>query len=672
MAAVTAPLRVKLVAGLDKPKPVVRPINDAIYEPLDTKVDCTRFIQIEPASNDNDPIVCKLVHSSFRARPVYQALSYRWGDMKETKNITVNGAALPVGMNLMGALRFLRRLQEPSGSRLIWIDAICINQNDDFEKARQVGLMGQIYFRAAKVIVWLGDKYSRHQKHLDRNVLEEPSRFEKEVSIRSSLAEKKTQAPSVQGSIRKSISIVRPLFGNGNADTKSLPKDSTRPTLQRSTALAMAEELIDDEYWQRLWIIQELGQARELQVGFGTWTATWAQFIAFLRPFVSSGRPLTFDLILREKTHQSHTLKQLLEDHQDALCKDSRDKVYGLVGLAVDGAGFPIGYDKSPQEVWVDTMNHMSTNHLLNANEWINFGRLVKLLLTDTTNEPATTIKDSIEWSHALSKTQELPITIEASILGSICELGPSVAEYTSNINAATDWNAALCANYKHSVAPVDKESKILLRCVLDSEDVTLCGFAASHHGGHLSLVDNEKLQQSLSSRRDSIHSQGVHSHSTASSDSASTSDGTISNSSASDLTRRSSVNSSSSSIHHALSDGLDARLYQLQSFKTGTPLPKLGIAATSAQPGDLICRVPESKRSLVIRPVTSRENNGVQIRVVGTATTSDEVVKEVAVGKEREHMLIFPPTSNTKDKSSSLLVHIDAQTLYQLIGGQS
>lgn len=82
MAAVAAPLRMELVVGLDKPNtsystPAVTYGADIVYKALDSTLDCTRFIQIDPATSENDLIVCKLVHYSFRERPSFEALSYR-------------------------------------------------------------------------------------------------------------------------------------------------------------------------------------------------------------------------------------------------------------------------------------------------------------------------------------------------------------------------------------------------------------------------------------------------------------------------------------------------------------------------------------------------------------------------------------------------------------------
>jgi hypothetical protein len=63
-------------------------------------------------------------------------------------------ATLQVGQNLWSALRYIRR---PEKSRVIWIDAICINQNDDDdERGEQVKRMADIYRWASRVVVWLG------------------------------------------------------------------------------------------------------------------------------------------------------------------------------------------------------------------------------------------------------------------------------------------------------------------------------------------------------------------------------------------------------------------------------------------------------------------------------------------------------------------------------------
>ena len=66
----------------------------------------------------------------------------------------MNGHIFRAAVNLEGALR---RLRHASTERLLWVDALCINQADSIEKSHQVNMMGEIYSKSAGVIIWLGD-----------------------------------------------------------------------------------------------------------------------------------------------------------------------------------------------------------------------------------------------------------------------------------------------------------------------------------------------------------------------------------------------------------------------------------------------------------------------------------------------------------------------------------
>ncbi|KAF2496771.1 hypothetical protein BU16DRAFT_458540 [Lophium mytilinum] len=116
-----------------------------------------RLLRLIPGSG-SDTIACEDVVVSFvdTKRPSYYALSYVWGDPKDTKPIMFNGSPFWITQNLWRALRQLRADKTVSKT-LIWIDSICINQNDLQERNHQVSAMGQLYSSAAEVIVWLGE-----------------------------------------------------------------------------------------------------------------------------------------------------------------------------------------------------------------------------------------------------------------------------------------------------------------------------------------------------------------------------------------------------------------------------------------------------------------------------------------------------------------------------------
>lgn len=123
------------------------------YDPL-PQGDYLRLIILHPGNND-DEIKCELeTRTHRRAKDRYAAISYVWGDPRDTVNITCNQRIVPITRSLQGALRQFRH---PQTIRRLWADALCINQGDLVEKSEQVKNMGRVYRNAMKVLVWLGD-----------------------------------------------------------------------------------------------------------------------------------------------------------------------------------------------------------------------------------------------------------------------------------------------------------------------------------------------------------------------------------------------------------------------------------------------------------------------------------------------------------------------------------
>ncbi|RYP63690.1 hypothetical protein DL769_006897 [Monosporascus sp. CRB-8-3] len=86
----------------------------------------------------------------------YYALSYPWGSMQDPRKITVNGHEIVVSNNLEAVLRAIREMPEIEQGTMLWVDALCINQRDNDEKAIEVRRMGEIYQCAQRVISWIG------------------------------------------------------------------------------------------------------------------------------------------------------------------------------------------------------------------------------------------------------------------------------------------------------------------------------------------------------------------------------------------------------------------------------------------------------------------------------------------------------------------------------------
>lgn len=138
------------------------------FTPLQSSRDF-RVLELEPAQQENEPLRCRLQNASIddEHKPSYEALSYVWGSPDKTHGIRSGKAIIPCTVNCHAALRALRH---KSKHRLLWVDAICINQDSALEKSAQVRLMGEIYASCTRVVIWLGTTNGKSEIAL-KNVL---------------------------------------------------------------------------------------------------------------------------------------------------------------------------------------------------------------------------------------------------------------------------------------------------------------------------------------------------------------------------------------------------------------------------------------------------------------------------------------------------------------------
>ena len=86
----------------------------------------------------------------------YDAISYVWGSAPATETVLYNGKLLMITPTALEMLHYLHKYQRNTKRRRIWIDAICINQDNKKEKSNQISLMRDIYSWTTTVIVWMG------------------------------------------------------------------------------------------------------------------------------------------------------------------------------------------------------------------------------------------------------------------------------------------------------------------------------------------------------------------------------------------------------------------------------------------------------------------------------------------------------------------------------------
>lgn len=129
------------------------------YAPLDRKSDTIRLLRLLPSEVDKAEIRAGLLEYDLRhsqqSRHSYEALSYVWGGMETTESVLIGDEELGITPNLHAALL---RLRDATFPRMLWVDAVCINQSDIPEKEIQIQSMAKIYGYAKCTIVWLGEE----------------------------------------------------------------------------------------------------------------------------------------------------------------------------------------------------------------------------------------------------------------------------------------------------------------------------------------------------------------------------------------------------------------------------------------------------------------------------------------------------------------------------------
>ena len=122
-------------------------INESIFLPLDKSKAEIRLLHLQPRAVAGDEITCTLRLADLDTKDCeYEALSYEWGiATNRIFTVVINEEEVTVMENLWWALWYLRA---DEGERVIWVDALCINQNSEHEKNHQVCHFIKLHIRS--------------------------------------------------------------------------------------------------------------------------------------------------------------------------------------------------------------------------------------------------------------------------------------------------------------------------------------------------------------------------------------------------------------------------------------------------------------------------------------------------------------------------------------------
>lgn len=132
-------------------------VDQNVYYPLDRSTREIRVLDIlEFAGQQNEDLRCRIRQISLDSepRPTYETISYCWGDPNPCETILLAGHGFTVPKNTYLALK---RFSYPNRVRTVWIDAVCINQDDLQERSEQVNMMGAIYLQTTLGLIYLGE-----------------------------------------------------------------------------------------------------------------------------------------------------------------------------------------------------------------------------------------------------------------------------------------------------------------------------------------------------------------------------------------------------------------------------------------------------------------------------------------------------------------------------------
>ncbi|KAL5379234.1 hypothetical protein PMIN02_010995 [Paraphaeosphaeria minitans] len=194
----------------------------------------------------------------------YTAISYMWGSPEDTKTITINGMPVTVGENLAVALDCLRS----SLVDKVWIDAICINQDDIDERNAQILRIRDIFSQSLAVTIWLGEdemsgtgldswvETSFDNLRLCNTILEAHGRqtLEAALGIDVKAWESDHDYDELEG-LPLSGDV---LYFDNEWWADSDDEDEFGPSHFRDLVAMALFHLCGNPYWTRLWIIQEL------------------------------------------------------------------------------------------------------------------------------------------------------------------------------------------------------------------------------------------------------------------------------------------------------------------------------------------------------------------------------------------------------------------------------
>ncbi|ETS76095.1 hypothetical protein PFICI_11482 [Pestalotiopsis fici W106-1] len=289
----------------------------------------------------------------------FDALSYTWGDLGHTFPFRCNDSELRIHGNLKNALPYLARRRS---SLPLWIDAVCINQSDGEEKFVQINMMHSIYRQATQVWVWLGC---------------DPEHGDEAISL-----------------LPKVSAVAREVMSQAWEFDQASPVDKGLPAFS-SPQWGAVTKIINNNYFSRLWIVQEAALARHIRVLYGDGEIPWDVLDDAVRngpdlrhrlrdangfkPLpLPGGTEVVFDIrkytqsLANPQEVPFALMRLLVSTTRNHHCYDARDRVFGILGFfsGQDLQRVGIGRDMDAWELYTKLTRFLLANVNPSAMNW--------------------------------------------------------------------------------------------------------------------------------------------------------------------------------------------------------------------------------------------------------------------------------------------------------------
>lgn len=275
-----------------------------------------RLLYLPAADYENHPIHANLEAYHTDDCPEYETVSYCWGgengDASLYKPVFL-GNYWDILLQTNNCWSMLRYLRPRVGVRIVWVDAICINQKDHRERESQVAIMGSIYERCQRAVVYLGQDMVR----------------------------------------------------SGSTNNRTYP--ARRDLTSVSASAVDLHQLLKMRYFQRVWVIQELIRAPMVVIPVHGMELTARRHTASSAgvAWQDSDAPWMRHICAAQP---GTALQRMLEQTRNSQSTDPRDKVFGLLGF-LGAQGLRPNYLLSSLHIYIGTVAYMLLNeghsHLL-------------------------------------------------------------------------------------------------------------------------------------------------------------------------------------------------------------------------------------------------------------------------------------------------------------------